>query len=329
MLLLFLSMPWTTVITVHSFWSSVPLERTHHQKVSTLAARSCLSLSTSIFLTPSAAASLASATAASPKLKSLLKKPSKVLTVGVEYDPKPSHDKNEASVLSMQLRKSKISSIWCKHVEHVQDLSQEQGTAQGNFPGPVPIIYHGPLDCVGQLQEVVNAGASAVVVSLKDNRSVLEAWREQCKDDAGIVELVWKISTVGEAQQILDLTDYVADAFWVKAKGDEISMLEEIVTVLPKSSLFILPLDPMQPDGAEITRGKEWKQRLGCPSVVVEQACVGDAEDIAYAQFLVNGLTSKASTEFKFSGLTGSTNGHFGGVHANNQVKWRRVDQPR
>ena len=64
---------------------------------------------------------------------------------------------------------------------------------------------------------------------------------------------------------------------------------------------------------------------LGAASGVVMKACVGDVEDLEYAQFLVNGLTSKASSEFKFSGLTGSTNGHFGGVQANSKVSWRRV----
>jgi hypothetical protein len=39
----------------------------------------------------------------------------------------------------------------------------------------------------------------------------------------------------------------------------------------------------------------------------------------------VSGLTSKASKEFKFSSLTGSTNGHFGGIQSNSSVKWERT----
>jgi hypothetical protein len=61
--------------------------------------------------------------------------------------------------------------------------------------------------------------------------------------------------------------------------------------------------------------------------VMIRRACVGDSEDLEYAQFLVGGLTSKASSEFKFTGLTGSTNGHFGGIQANGTVKWKRMEE--
>lgn len=340
MMLIVLSLLWTTTtpfVAVDAFRSSVLLDRSHQhctgsKRLSTslfhlthpTSSRVYLSSSTLSSTTSTRIDTSSSSSLSSPKLKSTLKKPSKVLTVGIEYDPQSNHhDKNEASMLSMQLRKSKVSSIWCHHLEHVQDFSEEQASAQGNFPGPVPIIFHGPLKDVHQLQEVVNAGAAAVVASLKDDRAVLEAWIDE--GNSG-VEFVWKISTVEDAQQVLDLTGNAADAFRLTTKDDDTSLLEEIVASLPKSSLFILPLDPMQPDGAEVTRGKEWKQLLGCPSVVVRKACVGDAEDIMYSQFLVNGLTSKASSEFKFTGLTGSTNGHFGGVQAKNKVQWRRME---
>lgn len=83
----------------------------------------------------------------------------------------------------------------------------------------------------------------------------------------------------------------------------------------------------MQPGGVEVERAKQAKTQLGCASVLIRQACVGDAEDVEYAQFLVSGMTSKASSQFKFSGLTGSTNGHFGGIQQNQEIKWRRGTQ--
>jgi hypothetical protein len=280
-------------------------------------------------------------TTSSPRLKAILKKPSQVLTVGIDYNPSQSskfhNDKNEVSILSMQLRKSKISSIWCQHLDHVQDFYEEQKTAQGNFPGPVPIIYHGPiLGDINHLQTIVYSGVTGIVVSLQDDRSVLDVWWNNVdgssnnNNNDGSVELIWKVSTVDNARQVLEMTDHRADAFWLsptKDTNDATTLFEGIVAILPKSSLIILSLDPMQPDGGEISMGKEWKQSLGCSSVVVKQVCVGDSEDIMYVQFLVNGLTSKASTEFKFTGLTGSTNGHFGGVQANNKVQWRRMEQ--
>jgi hypothetical protein len=82
--------------------------------------------------------------------------------------------------------------------------------------------------------------------------------------------------------------------------------------------------DPMQDGGAEIETGKEFKS-MGFASVLVKNACVGDKEDVDYASFVVSGMTSKASKEFKFSGLTGSTNGHFGGIQSNSSVKWERT----
>ena len=80
----------------------------------------------------------------------------------------------------------------------------------------------------------------------------------------------------------------------------------------------------MQADGAEVEQAKELK-KLGVGSILVQNACVGDSEDLEYSSFVVGGMTSKASSEFSFSGLTGSTNGHFGGVQARGTVQWQRT----
>ena len=40
----------------------------------------------------------------------------------------------------------------------------------------------------------------------------------------------------------------------------------------------------------------------GCKSVVLEQALVGDGEDVPYTSFCIEALTSKASSEFKITG---------------------------
>jgi hypothetical protein len=266
-------------------------------------------------------ASPAAVDGTAPVLKSLLKKPSKVLTVGVEYSASQQQltDKNALSILSMQLRKCKVSSIWCDNVEHVGIFADEQATAQGNFPGPVPVIYHGPLD---QAVAAVQAGASAVVAS----------WDEKNDLDNVDSEIIWKVSSAEQVATVLkemgDSAAAAADkAFLIQVDNDDSTTITQgILETIPKSNLAIVALQPMQADGAEVGMARQL-QKLGYASVVVQDACVGDSEDIEYAQFLVNGMTSKASSEFKFSGLTGSTNGHFGGVQANNQIKWRRVTE--
>jgi len=265
-----------------------------------------------------------------PILKSMLQKPSKVLTVGLEYisnkQPSPSSSSlsEEISTLSMQLRKLKVSAIWCDEVESLQDIVKEQETARGNFPGPCPVIYHGPLDYSAVATGKEYGAAAAVVVSAGAILDLL--------DDDGLLvvggggggqEIIWKVSSVEEVQVVLERTGDTSDVFWL----DDVPFdtMEQVVACLPKKSMFIASVDPMQPDGAEVDMGKKYKG-MGCASIFVRQACVGDAEDLEYAQFLVGRFTSKASSEFKFTGLTGSTNGHFGGVQASGSVKWKRVE---
>jgi len=259
-----------------------------------------------------------SATAAAgtaPMLKSVLKKPSKVLTVGVEYSNENGDAADGLEVLSMKLRQqSKVSFVVCSNLDTIKLLSQEQESARGNFPGPVPIVcqQQQQQQNIESMENIAAAGASAVIVDAGNENALLLA---ESASSAGL-ETIWKVSSVEQATQILDSIE--ADVFLL----DETT--PEILKVIPKSSMAIGTLhEPMQEDGAEIETGKEFKA-MGCSSVLVEQACVGDKEDIDYASFLVSGLTSKASKEFKFSGLTGSTNGHFGGIQSNSSVQWDR-----
>jgi len=256
-----------------------------------------------------------------PVLKSLLKKPSKVLTVGVEYDPAGDSEAAEGNdnleVFSMKLRQqAKVSFVVCNNLNAIRLLSAEQETAKGNFPGPVPIVYCDDGEAASLSPEDISAsGASAMVVDASELASA------ESVHSAGL-ETVWKVSTTEEAKQVLERTEDQADVFWLDVDDDE--AIGDIVQALPKSTMAIgVMREAMQEDGAEIGRGKEFKS-MGCASVVVKQACVGDKEDIEYASFVVSGLTSKASSEFKFSGLTGSTNGHFGGMQSNSSVRWER-----
>lgn len=245
---------------------------------------------------------------ATDTLKSVLKKPSKMLTVGLEYFDKGALSAMELNTLSMQLRKCKASALWCSSLSAVEEFAKEQESARGNFPGPCPVIYNGV-----EQDAALAAGASAIVCTAEDTVNT-----DGC-------EVIWKVSNAEELQAVLERTGNIANVFLLD-KIVDIDQVQGIVASLPEGSIWIASLDPMHPDGAEVNQGKELK-KLGCSSVVVKKACVGDSEDLEYAQFLFSGLTSKASSEFKFSGLTGSTNGHFGGVQASGTVKWRRPTQ--
>ncbi len=249
-------------------------------------------------------------------IHSILKKPSKILTVGVEYaGGNPNGlSSNELSILSMQLRnKSKVSAIWCQDMDAVQEFASEQQSAQGNFPGPCPIIYFGP---VGDAELAVQAGASAVVLSAADD------WLEIRSRVTS--EIIWKVTIPQDIETIQEKTNGHANVFWVEPTNEE-TELDTLVNAIPTTALWIAAVESMQPNGAEIAQGKTYKTR-GCGSILVRKACVGDLEDTEYAQFCVSGFTSKASSEFKFSGLTGSTNGHFGGIQSNSSIQWKRLN---
>jgi len=69
----------------------------------------------------------------------------------------------------------------------------------------------------------------------------------------------------------------------------------------------------MQADNAEVARARSFP-RGSVHSILLQKAIVGDAEDVEYCTFAVAGWTGKQSSTFHMTGLTGSTNGHFGGV---------------
>lgn len=286
-------------------------------------------LSPASFASPTQLFSSDIAVGTAPGLKSLLKKPSKMLTVGVEYSPQQSEDLGEdrqeknLDVFSMKLRQqAKVSFVTCSDLSTIKLLSVEQETAKGNFPGPVPIIFNGEWST--SLENLSEAGASAIVVDAGTTEAISVA---ELSASTGL-ETIWKVSSVEEAKLVLESTNELADIFLLDVQVDDsisATTIPQIIEVLPKSSMSIAILhEPMQEDGAEIEMGKEFKS-MGCASVLVENACVGDKEDIDYSSFVVSGLTSKASKEFKFSGLTGSTNGHFGGMQSNSSVKWERT----
>jgi hypothetical protein len=242
-----------------------------------------------------------------PNALSSMKKISKVLSVGLEYSGKDLSP-TELSILSMQIRKCKVSAIYTKEIDAIKEFASEQKSAVGSFPGPCLVIFNGSTS---EAKDAFKAGASAVVLpaSSVDSAASFDG------------EVIWKVQTAQDVHSVMEKTSECANVFLVDA--DEASR-PKVAESIPTSALWIVVLDAMQLDGKEIDIAKQCKTQ-GSGSILVRNACVGDAEDLEYAQFCVGGVTSKASSEFKFSGLTGSTNGHFGGIQSNSSVKWRRL----
>ena len=240
-----------------------------------------------------------------------LKKPSKTLTVCLEYDGSSGGGTDASSsglaALSMQLRKVKAGAIFTADIAALKEFATEQESARGDFPGPCPVVYCGE---VGDIADAVGAGASAVVLSPDS--------ADKAADVQG-ADIIWEVNTVADVEAVLAVQE-AADSFLVGG-GD----VEAVIAALPgKTSCAIGSVRAMQEDDAEIAEGRNLK-KAGCASIFIRNAIVGDAEDLEYAQFAVGGLTSKASSEFNFSGLTGSANGHFGGVASSGKGnKWKR-----
>ena len=250
--------------------------------------------------------STAAVNGSAPNVLSSMKKMSKVLSVGLEYSGKEL-SATELSILSMQLRKCKISAIYTKDIDAIKEFAAEQQSAVGSFPGPCLVLFNGSPS---KAKDAFEAGASAVVLpaSSVDTAASLDG------------DIIWSVETADDVQSVIKKTAESANVFLVDA--DEASRTT-VVESIPSKALCIVVLNAMQLDGKEIDIAKQCKTQ-GCGSIMVRNACMGDTEDLEYAQFFVGGVTSKASSEFKFSGLTGSTNGHFGGIQSNSSVKWRR-----
>jgi hypothetical protein len=125
----------------------------HQETKGTEGSRRCMALQ----MTASGSISTAGPT------KIALKKPSKTLAVCVEYKRCETLDAPaamELANLSMQMRKVKVCALWTSDLVALKEFVKEQGDAQGNFPGPCPVIYHGDA-----LEDAMEAGANAIVIT--------------------------------------------------------------------------------------------------------------------------------------------------------------------
>lgn len=221
-----------------------------------------------------------------------LKKPSKTLAVVLDV---VSLDESR----SMQLRKLKANALVTSDINVAKLCVNEQATAKGNYPGPCPVLYTG-----SDFQGARSVGVDAVVVSPGD-----------CEPGA---DIIYRINSVDEFQRVSD-----HGAFWVDVDGD-LSSVQPIIEAVPESSVVLASVKSMQENNDEIHLARELKV-FGTSAIVFQKAIVGDGEDLEYASFAVDGVTRKKSSTFNMTGLTGSTNGHFGGVASSQPRTWLRV----
>jgi hypothetical protein len=260
-------------------------------------------------------------------LAAALKKPSKTLTVGMEVVPSKPLSSGDLGTLSMQLRKLKVSTLWVSDLDVAQEFAKEQGSARGNFPGPCPVVYNGKVEPTN-LREIVSARVSAVVLSAAAKDGVLtEAMQTTLAENE--IGIIWRVSSASEIESLL--SQNVNDdskptmVFLVQCDSDA-EKTGEILSAIPSICIGIVATTAMQKDNAEIKTSRQLKgSSSAVHGIVVQQAIVGDGEDLEYCTFCVERLTKKQSSTFNMSGLTGSTNGHFGGVSTSRPTTWRRV----
>ncbi len=231
----------------------------------------------------------------------------------------------EYEILSQELRRAKTASIWTSDLTALEEFAKEQSTAKGSFPGPAPVIYNGGCNVNADVAAAVEKGATAVTV---DAMNLVDV-------DLNMgVDIICRTNSVEEVRTAVEAGLDYAFLLPGNMNNEEIvSMMEEI----PKNAVVIASLECMQDDSEEIARGKELAQLVAESSgtklsgVVVNDACVGDAEDLKYTSFVVESINKKSSSTFAMTGLTGAANGHFGSEVSGGiaKGKWKRKEHQK
>jgi hypothetical protein len=256
-----------------------------------------------------------------------LKKPSKTLSIILDchlgqHDNNNNKEEEEdtnnmeqiVSLLSMQLRKVQACALHTSDVRIAEVLVSEQLTAKGNFPGPCPILYSG-----SHYDEAIRVGVTGIIGTYDELSSL----------SSSTIQKIYKVSSPKDVMTVLENSEGNTtpnqnnNYFCVNGTLDTI---QDVMNAIKSSGSFVViaSLPSMQEENQEIRLGKEL-QALGVMSILMEGSCVGDNEDIEYASFVINGLTKKRSSKFNMSGLTGSTNGHFGGIASSTTTTWLRT----
>lgn len=159
-------------------------------------------------------------------------KPRRGFAVAVELAPRGAS--SELDLLSMQLRKANIASLWAGDVATVAALAAEQASAKGDFPGPCPVVYNGDA---AEAEAAAASGASAVVLGPA----------ELGRTPAG-TEVLWRVADAAEVRAVV-----AADAGAAFVVGEAGAAAVE---ALPAGALAVVEVEAMQAGNAELGAGK-------------------------------------------------------------------------
>lgn len=241
------------------------------------------------------------------------------VSVSVEFNSKEQKTDSEIEMLSQELRRAKVAAIFSPNVEYLDQMVKEQEDAKGNFPGPCPIIFNG--DCDEEvIKSVINKGVTGIVC------------KPGCyRKEENRVQIITEVHSAQDIQTAIETG--CDDIFLIVASGKGRDEIQSIMNEIPKESLVIASLDAMQSNSNELCQGKELASIISdngskIAALLIRDACIGDSEDLKYAQFVVENINKKSSSTFKMTGLTGSSNGHFGSNESGGtaSAKWKRVE---
>ena len=263
-----------------------------------------------------------------PLLKAF-NKPSGALAIAVEYEPTKELSVIDLEWLSLELRKSKACAIFTK--SSIPILAAEQRKAKGNFPGPVPIVSTAISASKSDVDSAKSSGASGIILRPWSDTVAVPPSISDLADYAAsqMIETLWEVGTAEQAKSavaagasILFLTPEAAEA----AASDSAAALawREVAG----GAAAVAPLRAMQAGNAEAAAAAALRAAGAAGAVVLSGACVGDGEDAEYARWAVEALSSKASREFRITGMTGHVNGHYGTgtfERATGERQWRRT----
>ena len=225
-----------------------------------------------------------------PSFLAALKKPSKTLSVGLELVETMKLD--DVSLRSMQLRNLGVNLLATSDTNVAQALVKEQATAKGSFPEPCPVLFL-QLDDESTAVSGTTAAAACIRKVRAHDVSLLAEERT-----------IWLVQDKDDVQKVMDAGQPAAFAVDVSSNNENTA---ELLSHIPENALCVVALvDSMQADNTEISIVKELNANAPATkftTVVLKHAIAGDAEDLEYAKFSVQGLTKKRSSTFNMSGM--------------------------
>ena len=230
------------------------------------------------------------------RLSKAFKRPTGALTVSLEFDRAEGSalTDGDLAVLSMQLRKGKAAALFTSSLQDLAILSKEQKKAKGDFPGPCPVVFYPALsttDAQG-VEAAAAAGADAIVLRAELLTSLADV------ASAAGTDVIWDVRSTDEMQTVVDADK---GSLFLMPGADAAAV--GLLAALPGDAVGLVSIDR----GNDEISGGRALAKDGVKSLLVRQACTGDKDvDVRYANYAIDGLTSKANPDFQITGLSKS-----------------------